>query len=81
MLFICKKKGHFAAKCHKSTSSKLKKCMEMGEFVDNCSVEDSEDECSNLYILSKTEDTTEEEGLDTSQKMNICIGLDCEIES
>lgn len=79
--FNCKKKGHFVAKCPKNTSSKLKKCMEMDEFVDNWSVVDSEDECSNVYILSETEDTVEEEGLDTSQKMNIYIGLDCEIES
>jgi len=53
----------------------------MDEFVDNWSVVDSEDECSDVYILSETEDTVEEEGLDTSQKMNICIGSDCEIES
>ena len=79
--FICKKKGHFAAKCPKNTSSKLKKCMEMDEFVDNWSVVDSEDECFDVYILSETEDTVAEEGIDTSQKTNICIASNCETES
>ena len=45
-----------------------KKCMEMGDFVDNWSVIDNEDECSYVYILFKMEDTVKEEGLDTSQK-------------
>jgi len=69
--FICKKEGHFACKCHNSSSSKLKTCFEIEEFKDDCSVVDSEDEVFDVYIL--TEASEDEGNVEASvQKMNVC---------
>lgn len=78
--FICKQEGHFARKCPKSSSNKLKACFEIDEFADQWSVVDSNDEVSDVYIstnasLSHTESLND----DVSQKMNVCYS-DCEFE-
>ena len=50
--FICKEEGHFAKKCHNSSSNKLKACFETDEFIEDWSVVDSQDEVSDVYILT-----------------------------
>lgn len=69
--FICKQEGHFARKCPKSLSSELKACIKFEDFVDNWSVVDSQDEVSNVYILTDASLSDNESIPDISQKMNV----------
>jgi len=72
--FICKQEGHFARKCPKSSSNKLKACFEIEDFADDWSVVDSNDEVSDVYILTETD---EDSPNDVSQKMNVCYDDEC----
>nr|AXB54821.1 polyprotein [Pinus nigra virus 1] len=67
--FICKKEGHFARKCPQKSSSKLKACVDIEEFQDDWSVVESDEEVSDVYILTEASDNEEENHV---QKMNIC---------
>lgn len=78
--FICKQEGHFARKCPKSSSNKLKACIEIQDFVDNCSVIDSQDELLDVYILTDASLFDDESIPDVSQKMNIFYDSESEHE-
>lgn len=67
--FICKQEGHCARKCPNSSSSKLKSYFEIEEFKVDWSIVCSEDDVSDVYILT---DASEEENNEIVQKMNIC---------
>lgn len=73
--FICEQEGDFARKCPKSSSNKLKACIEIDDFVHNLSMVDSQDEVSDVYILNDASLSDTESIPDTCQKMNICY--DC----
>jgi len=68
--FICKQEGHFARKCPQKSSSKLKACVDIEEFQDDWSVVESDDEISDVYILTEVSDC--EDDHEFVQKMNIC---------
>jgi len=70
--FVCKQEGHYARKCPKNAPSKLKACVDIEDFVDNWSVVDSQDEVSDVYILTDASLSENEEEFELSQKMNIC---------
>ena len=52
----------------------MKACIEFDDFVDNWSVVDSQDEVSDIYILTDASLSDTESIPDISQKMNICYG-------
>jgi len=52
----------------------LKACIELEDFVDNWSVVESQDEVSDIYILTDASLSDTESIPDMSQKMNICYG-------
>lgn len=69
--FICKKEGHFARKCPRNSSSKRKACIDIEEFHEDWSVVDSDDDVSDVYILTEISDVEAEEE-ENVQKMNFC---------
>lgn len=66
--FIYKKEGHSARKCPQKSSSKLKAYVDIQEFQDDWSVVESDDEISDVYILTEVSDDED----NNVQKMNIC---------
>lgn len=74
--FICKQEGHFARKCPKSSSNKLKACVDIEEFVDSWSMVKSQDDISEVYVLTDASSEEEDEKLQSSQKMNRCYYSD-----